>query len=358
MTQPWFTTTKTSSSVLGWLHKNLFSTWYNTLITLVLLWVLLTLIPPLFHWLVTNSVIGEVTPSVCRQADGACWAFVHEKWRFILFGVYPYEEQWRPAFVILLLILLLFISCDRRFWHLLPFLLITGLAVVGVLMWGGLFGLPFVDSKNWGGLPLTLLLSVIGISVSFPLAILLALGRRSRLPLFRVLCTVYIEVIRGIPIITLLFMGSLMLPLFLPEGVTINNLLRAQIAMILFSAAYLAENIRGGLQAIPKGQYEAAASLGLSYWQKMRLIILPQALVIVIPPMVNSFISFFKDTSLVVIIGIYDLMLTTKVALDDASWRGFHREAYLFIAAIYFFFTFFMSKYSRWLEKHLKIERY
>jgi general L-amino acid transport system permease protein len=189
--------------------------------------------------------------------------------------------------------------------------------------------------------------------VAFPLSILLALGRRSDLPIIKSMTVTYIELIRGVPLITVLFMASVMFPLFLPTGVTIDKLLRAQIGLILFASAYLAEVIRGGLQAIPKGQYEAADSLGLSYWQKTGKIILPQALSITIPPLVNTFIGFFKDTSLVIIIGLFDLMSASKAALTDPAWRGFYKESYMFVAFIYFIFCFFMSKYSQWLEVQL-----
>lgn len=189
-------------------------------------------------------------------------------------------------------------------------------------MWGGVFGLSYVENARWGGLPLTLILSTFGIAFAFPIGVLLALGRRSKMPAIKALCVVYIELIRGVPLISLLFMSSVMLPLFLPEGFSIDKLLRAQIAIIMFAAAYIAETVRGGLQAIPKGQYEGADSLGLNYWQQMRKIILPQALKIVIPPLVSIFIALFKDTSLVVIIGIFDLTLAAKAALSDAAWRG------------------------------------
>jgi general L-amino acid transport system permease protein len=220
-------------------------------------------------------------------------------------------------------------------------------------MWWGVFGLRYVENTSWGGLPLTLILATVGIAFAFPFGLILALGRRSKMPAIKTLCIMYIELIRGVPLISMLFMASVMLPLFLPEGFTIDKLLRAQIAIIMFAAAYIAEVVRGGLQAIPKGQFEGADSLGLSYWQKMGFIILPQALKVVIPPMVSLFIAVFKDTSLVVIIGIYDLMQSTKVALTDPLWRGFSIEAYIFVSAIYFVFCYSMSKYSRGLEDRL-----
>src|SRR5207253_3469447 len=201
------------------------------------------------------------------------------------------------------------------------------------------------------GLPLTLIFAVVGIAFAFPLAILLALGRRSRLPAVRGICVGYIELIRGVPLITVLFMASVMLPLFLQTGMTIDKLLRAQAAFILFAAAYLAEIVRGGLQAIPRGQYEAADSLGLGYWRRTCLIVLPQALAMVIPPLVNNFIGSFKNTSLVSIISLFDLLGATNAALTDANWRGYSIEAYVFVAAIYFSFCFFMSRYSQMLER-------
>src|SRR5690606_17708557 len=270
------------------------------------------------------------------------------------FGVYPYDEQWRPLLASIILVLALVCSAIRRFWSAWLLVLWTvALVAVAVLMWGGMFGLSYVENDRWGGLPLTLILSTFGIAFAFPIGVLLALGRRSHLPVIKALSIIYIELIRGVPLISLLFMSSVMLPLFLPEGLTIDKLLRAQIAIILFAAAYIAETVRGGLQAIPKGQYEGADSLGLSYWQQTRLIILPQALKVVIPPLVGIFIALFKDTSLVVIIGIFDLTQAAKVAIADAAWRGFRVEAYVFIAVIYFIFCFAISRYSQGLERRL-----
>jgi general L-amino acid transport system permease protein len=224
---------------------------------------------------------------------------------------------------------------------------------MGVLLKGGILGLEAVDIQQWGGIILTLLLSVFGLTAAYPLGILLALGRQSEMPVIKTFCVFYIELIRGVPLISLLFMSSVVFPLFLPEGMSINALLRAQIAIIMFTAAYIAEVVRGGLQGMNKGQFEAADSLGLNYTQTMRLIILPQALKIVIPPSVSILISAFKDTSLVVIIGLYDLLKTTQSTLSDPKWMGFSAEAYIFIALIYFVCCFFMSNYSRKLEKEL-----
>jgi general L-amino acid transport system permease protein len=337
---------------IGWLRANLFSSLFNSILTILAVAFLAFVIPPVIRWALVDAVWTAAGSRACHSAGGACWAFIGEKLRFILFGTYPYEEHWRPLFAVLTFIALIVASCDRRLWgRRLAALWLAGLAIVGVLMWGGILGMSYVGSELWGGLPLTLILAVIGMTFAFPLAILLALGRRSRLPAVRTICIAYIELIRGVPLITVLFMASVMLPLFLPSGVTIDKLLRAQAAFILFAAAYLAEVVRGGLQAIPKGQIEAADALGLGYWRRTRLVVLPQALALVIPPLVNTFIGTFKDTTLVIIIGLFDLLGTINASLNDANWRGTSVEAYVFAAAIYFCFCFFMSRYSQMLER-------
>jgi general L-amino acid transport system permease protein len=289
---------------------------------------------------------------------GACWAVITEKHRFILFGTYPFDEHWRPALACLLFIGLYVVSAMRRFWRKeLALIWVGTLTVIGILMWGGILGLSFVPQERWGGLPITLILSTFGLAFAFPLSILVALGRRSKMPAIKMLCVLYVELIRGVPLISLLFMASVMFPLFLPEGMNIDKLLRAQVAIILFAGAYLAEVVRAGLQALPKGQYEAADAMGLSYWQKTMFIILPQALKTVIPPLVNTFIGFFKDTSLVLIIGIFDLLTAGKTAIVEPAWQGFGVEVYVFVGVIYFLFCYAMSKYSQGLEAQLNNRR-
>ncbi len=342
---------------LGWMRANLFNTWFNSALTILILWILIETIPPLLDWVIFSAVWGDVGPEPCRAGEGvgACWSFIHEKGRLILFGLYPSAEQWRPMLVMVLFIGLVAASARRELWSRnLAYAWGIGAVVMFVLMYGGVFGMEYVSNTQWGGLPLTLGLSTIGLVVAFPLGVILALGRRSNMPAVRSICVVYIELIRGVPLITVLFMASVLFPLFLPTGVTIDKLLRAQVGMILFAAAYLAEVVRGGLQAIPKGQYEAAESLGLGYWRKMRLIILPQALRISIPPLVNTFIGFFKDTTLVIIIGLFDLLNAAKAALTDREWAGFYMEGYLFCAIIYFVFCYSMSRYSQNLERKLQ----
>jgi general L-amino acid transport system permease protein len=340
---------------LHWLRIRLFSNWFSSLVTVTILYLAWKFVPPFVDWAFLDAVWSPKHPRICREAieQGACWAFVADKYRFILFGTYPAEEHWRPAFAIVILVGLYILSalrCARGPW-LVVVAWITGLGAVAWLMWGGIMGLSYVENERWGGLTLTLLLSTGGLGLAFPLALVLALARRSQLPMVRWLAIAYIELLRGVPLVSVLFMASVMLPLFFPSGVTIDKLLRAQLAMILFAAAYLAEVVRGGLQAIPRQQEEAAQALGLNYWQRTRFVILPQALRIAIPALVNTFIGFFKDTSLVVIIGLFDFLTAIKVSLGEPAWTGFGVEAYLFAAAGYFLFCYPLSRYSQTLER-------
>jgi general L-amino acid transport system permease protein len=344
---------KTEVGVLGWLRANLFNSWFNSILTLLALWLLIEIVPPVLDWVFFSAVWGNVAPEVCRGAEGACWAFVREKYRLILFGRYPFEDQWRPLLAVILIIGMIGVSTIRRLWSVKLLYAWLGAMLVYIWLLGGGFGLEPVRTDLWGGLPLTLLLAIIGILVAFPISILLALGRRSNMPIIKAICVGYIELIRGVPLITLLFMASFMLPLFTPTGVNVDAVLRAQVAIIVFVSAYLSEVIRGGLQALPRGQYEAAAALGLTYWQMQRKIILPQSLKISIPPIVNTYIAMFKDTSLVAIISLTDLVLATRQAYADPEWRPYFIEGYIFIALIYWAFCFFMSKYSQHLERIL-----
>jgi general L-amino acid transport system permease protein len=343
----------TNVGLIGWMRANLFNGWFNTTLTLVFTYVLYLTVPPFVEWAFINSNWIS-TSEECKASGGACWSVVTANIRFILFGFYPHALQWRPLLAVVILVLLLIYSQNRKHWRKsLSYAWAIGLFSMGLLLKGGLFGLESVDSTNWGGLPLTLLLSVFGLTAAYPVGIVLALGRQSKMPIVKAFCVTYIELIRGVPLISLLFMSSVVFPLFLPEGVTINPILRAQVAIIMFTAAYIAEVVRGGLQGVDRGQYEAAESLGLTYFQSMRRIILPQALKIVIPPSVSILISAFKDTSLVVIIALYDLLKTTQTTLTDPRWMGYSTEAYIFVALIYFVCCFFMSNYSRKLEKEL-----
>jgi general L-amino acid transport system permease protein len=343
----------TATSASDWARANLFNSWLNSALTLLLIASFAWLLPKLYAWAVTDAIF-TADPVACRTAEGACWGFIVEKFRLMTFGTYPYGEQWRPLVTIIMLLTLIGLTMNTGLWgRRLWIAWLAGVVAMWILMNGGIFGLSVVETDKWGGLPLTLILAVNGIVFSFPLAILLALGRRSDMPAIKAICIAFIELVRGVPLITVLFMASLMIPLFLPEGVTIDKLLRAQIAFILFAAAYEAEVVRGGLQAISKGQFEAADALGLSYWQKTGFIILPQALKLVIPPMVNTFIGFFKDTSLVIIIGMFDLLGATRLASSDPVWRPYYIEGLVFVALIYFAFCYTMAEYSRSVERRL-----
>jgi len=340
-----------------WLKKNLFSTPLNSMVSLLLIGIIFKILDPLFQWLVIDS-IWEGTAQTCRQGNGACLVFIKEKFVFILFGFYPRELLWRPITAIVLFVGLSWWSKEPNRWSKrLAWRWVKFFILAGFLMKGGLFGFEGVPVDKWGGLPLTLLLASVGLIFSYPIGIILALGRTGNLPLIKSICVGYIELIRGVPMISLLFMASVMFPLLLPDGLILPKLLRAQIAIIMFMSAYMAEVVRGGLSSVEKGQYEAADALGLNYWQKQTKVILPQALKIVIPPTVNTAIGMFKDTSLVVIIALSDLLMTTKSALKDPKWLGFSVEAYIFVALIYFFFCFSMSRYSSRLEREFSYGR-
>jgi general L-amino acid transport system permease protein len=340
----------------AWMRRNLFADWKNTLATLVVAGLILYWVPQLLAWAVLRA---EVRPDVaaCRALEhrGACWGVIAEKHRVILFGRYPYEEQWRPLLGMLLMVAMIVVSCLPRMWgRWLGLAWVANFVVFFLLLHGGFAGLPLVETSRWGGLPLTLLLSTLGIAAAFPLSVFIALGRRSHLPGIRAFCVAYVELIRGVPLISVLFMASFMFPLFMPPGTSPDVLLRVLVGIILFASAYLAEAVRGGLQAVPKGQIEAADSLGLTYWQAQRKIVLPQALRLVIPSIMNSFISTFKDTSLVTIVSLYDLTGGLTLALGgDADWRQYYLEGNLFVAAIYWVGCFFMSRYSQWIEKRV-----
>ena len=334
---------------------NLFGDWMTSLMTVVISGVLLYLIPQFLSWAIFRASWLPDFEACRLDGVGACWGVVTEKYRIILFGRYPFEEQWRPLVATLLMLSLLAASCTRAFWR--PWLVILWIIILALfftLMYGSVLGLSKVETDRWGGLPLTILLASLSMVMAFPIALVVALGRRSKLPAIRTFCTIYVELIRGVPLISVLFMASFMFPLFMPQGFTIDVLIRVLVGITLFAAAYMAEVIRGGLQAIPKGQIEAAATLGLSYWQTQGKIVLPQALAMVVPSIMNNFISTFKDTSLVTIVSLYELTGALTLALNsDSNWRPFKIEGYLFIAMIYFVFCFSMSRYSIWVEKQV-----
>jgi general L-amino acid transport system permease protein len=345
----------------GWiarLHQACFATPLAGALTLGLVALLALAAWKLFSWGLLHAVFstGGRGPEVCRaEGAGACWAVVADKLRLILFGVYPYAQQWRAALAVALLVGMHVLSSRPAWWR--PRLAVAwvlALAVFGALMWGGFAGLPYVPEDQWGGLPVTLILATLGLAAGFPIAIGLALLRHSSRPgVGKALAVAYIEVARSVPLLAVLFLASVMVPLFLPQGMDLSKLLRVLVAFALFTAAYLAEVIRGGLQVVPRGQYEAAAALGLTPRVLTWRVVLPQALTAVMPALVNVFIAFFKATSIVVIVGIFDLMTAAKRAVADAQWQGFGTEIYLFVAAVYFVFCFAMSRYSARLHARL-----
>lgn len=344
----------------AWLARNLFNSPTSTLITLVMIGAIGAFIIPLLNWAVVHAVwtvpgstIDDT--AICRsESAGACWAVIGEKYRFILFGLYPFDQQWRPALSIMLFLALFAVSTDRRWWgRPITVFWIVALGAIYLLMGGGSLGLANVPESRWGGLPVTLMLTTFGIALAFPIAILLALGRTSDNPSLRFVCLLFVETVRGVPLISVLFMASVLFPLFMPVGMEVSKLMRALLAISLFIAAYLSEIIRGGLQTLGPGQKEAATALGLGYWHTVFLIQLPQALVAALPPMVSLFIGLFKSTSLVMTIGIFDLLNAAKSAVAEPAWQGFGTEAYLFAAAIYFCFCLAMSRYGLHLEHRM-----
>lgn len=308
---------------------------------------------PLFRWSVVDATWSG-SAEQCREAGGACWAFLREKFRFILLGFYPSAAQLQAIAATLIVMGLAVVTMLPRFWRrglVVAWPIVIGLAAA--IMGGWLGGTP-VSTQQWGGLPLTLFLAVVGFAAAFPLGIVLAIARRSQMLVLRWLAIAFIELMRGVPLIAVLYFSTLLLPLMLPAGSTVDKLLRAQTAFVLFVSAYMAEIVRAGLQAVPSGQYEASMALGMDWRRMMQLVVLPQALRTVIPAFVTLGIGIFLDTTLVTVIGLFDLLNTARAAATDAAWLGFYYEAYAFAAAIYFTFSYLSSRYSLWLEGYLR----
>lgn len=328
-----------------------FGTPLNAALTLILLWLMVRLGSLLVDWAILNAALFPAEPETCAAATGACWSVVIAKSGQILFGIYPPAERWRAGLVCILIIITLVASARPSAWR--PGLAAIWVGMMAIVLWlmGGGFGLVSVPTSSWGGLPVTLILTVFAIGLGFPAAILLALGRRSSLPVVRTLSVLFIETIRGLPLLSLLFVASILLPLFLPESLLPDKFVRALLALTIFAAAYLAEVLRGGLQAIPGGQSEAAEALGLNYWSTQRLIILPQAIRIVIPALTNTIIVMIKNTSLVLVVGLFDLISSGKAALSDPAWPAPSTETFLFIGLIYFALAFSFARFADFLER-------
>jgi len=347
-----------TGGVTGWLKENLFATPRDTVLTILTFLFLLWIIPPIINWAFISAVwTGENREACLGPGVGACWAFVEAKFAQFMLGRYPPDERWRVYLSGVLLVVglvpIAIPSVPYKRENALYLLIVF--PVLAFILLTGQFGLEPVETPLWGGLLVTLVVAIVGIVVSFPLGILLALGRRSEMPIVKMFCIIFIEFWRGVPLISVLFMSSVMLPLFLPDGVQFDKLLRALIGVALFSSAYMAEVIRGGLQAIPKGQYEAANAMALTFWQGTRLVTMPQALKLVIPGIVNTFIGLFKDTSLVLIIGLFDLLGIVSQNMNDANWISPATPAtgFVFAAFIFFIFCFSMSRYSAYMERRL-----
>jgi len=342
---------------MGWARQNLFSSWGNTLTTVLIGFGLVSVLGPFLNWAVIYADWVGSKRADCN-AGGACWVYVIQRFDQFMYGFYPKAERWRVDVVaILLMVALMLFVWSRVSDRLALVFSLLALPVGWLLLTGQGLGLPAVETRLWGGMMLTIVLTVAGLALAFPVAVLLALGRRSSLPVVRISCTAFIELWRGVPLITVLFMASVMLPLFLPDGASVDKLLRALIGVSLFAGAYLAEVIRGGLQAIPRGQYEAAAALGLGYWKTMLYVILPQALRHVIPGLINTVIALFKDTTLVLIIGMFDFLGIIQASLNDQEWLGLAAEGYVFAALVYWSICFSLSRLSIGVEQRSGVHR-
>jgi general L-amino acid transport system permease protein len=342
-------------NALDWARQNLFSSVFNSILTGIVLLLAWLILPPLFRWAVTHATISGMTRAACT-GDGACWTFIRVRFPRFFYGSYPPDQIWRVNVALALLVAFctpVLREGVRHRWVWVLLLLIVFPVLAAVLLWGGVLGLAYVDTSLWGGLMLDVIASFVTVAASLPLGILLAFGRRSQLPVVRILSVGYIEVWRGVPLLTVLFMSTVVVPLFLPEGFLPDRLLRAIAALVLFNAAYMAEVVRGGLQGVASGQEEAAASLGLRWWHAQAFIVLPQALRIIVPGIINTVVDLFKDTTLLTIIGLFDLLGTVEQALKDPAWLGFATEGYVFSAVVFFLCCYAMSAYGRNMERRL-----
>ena len=344
--------TRASADPVAFIRRSL-RTPIDVVLTVIVLLLVGATAVPLARWALVDAVWSG-TAVDCRAAEGACWTFVAHKLGFVLFGLYPPAERWRAAVALALLVGLIVVTAMPRFWHRWTLAWwVVGLAAAFWLMHGSL-GLARVPTRLWGGLPVTLMLTAIGLSLGFPLAVGLALVRRSRSRVPSAIATAFVEVIRGVPLIAVLYVAALLVPLAVPRGIAVDKLFLAQCAVAVFASAYLAEAVRAGLQMVAKGQYDAARALGLRPWQMYRLVILPQAMRVVVPSFVSIAVGFFQDTSLVVIIALFDLLNTARFAAQDPRWLGFDTEAYVFVGLIYFVGSTITSQYGLWLERHLR----
>src|ERR1700761_6628905 len=346
---------RSGGDLVGWVRRNLFSSVFNTVLTIIVVALAGLVVPPIVRWAITHATFWGTTRAACT-GDGACWTFIRVRFPRFIYGNYPGDQYWRVDAVVVLLAAFCTPALrdgTRHRWLYVVALLLLFPILAGVLLTGGILGLSHVDTSLWGGLMLDLVVSFVTVAGSLPLGIVLAFGRRSQLPVIRALSVGYIELWRGVPLLTVLFMAAVVMPMFLPEGVSVDRLLRAMAALGLFNAAYMAEVVRGGLQGIAPGQEEAADSLGLSWLQVQAFVVLPQALRIIVPGIINTVVDLFKDTTLVTIIGLFDLLGAVEQALKDPAWLGFATEGYVFSAVVFFVCCFALSAYGRGMERRL-----
>lgn len=343
--------------ILLWARMNLFNGFVCTIVTTSLLTGFLFIGINTIEWALVNSAWDSSAIKPCANIDGACWAVIHEKYRVMLFGFYAYDEHWRPSLAMVIFFLALAVSSFPRWWRwriTVPlWLLATG--TIYILLRGGVLGLVDQESDLWGGLPLTLIIFAAQLALGLPIGVLLALGRRSSLRVVNVASVILIEGIRAIPPVALLFFMAVVFPLLLPPGTAIDKVLRIVFAMVLLQACLQAEVVRGGLQAVPEGQAEASTALGIGFWVTLWTVVLPQALRIVIPGLTNQIIQAFKNSTLVIIVGMFDFLNTTTAAISDPEWIRYFVEAYIFAAAVYFCGCSLISAYGRFLEQHFKL---
>ena len=347
------------NKTLDSLNKNINSNWFNAILTLLIIFVLIKNIPPLLNWLFIDADFIGTSKEECSR-EGACWVFINVWFKRLMYGLYPNSEIWRINLSFLMLIGLVisafFVPVKIKKYIIIFLLFIFPFIAINLIS-GGKFGLEWVETAAWGGLSLTFIISIFALLFCFPVGMFLALGRRSSAPVIRYSSIGFIEFWRGVPLITVLFMASVMMPMFLPDGTYMDKLVRVIIAITLFEAAYMAEVIRGGLQALPRGQYDAGKSLGMGYWRMHLLVILPQALKLVIPGIANTFLALVKDTPLILVVGLLELVGMIDMAKSNPDWLGFATEGYIFAGIVFWIICFNMSRYSQRLERKYKTDR-
>lgn len=345
------------TGILVWVHRNFFSTWFNSVFTLAFAWFIYWTVTSVFGWAFVDAIWRVSDRDVCTHEAGACWAVIGDRWRLIFFGLYPYEEQWRSSIACLVVIVTMILSCTPRFWSVrrLPVLWVMGFAIFVALMRGGFAGMPLVTSEQWGGLSLTLFIFCGVLVIGMPLALVFALARRSSMPVIARGTGLFIDLVRSLPLLAILFAAAVVIPLVVPDWLQGSKLMRVIVAFAVFFAAYQAEIIRAGLQSIPEGQEEAAVALGMPYWSVVIDILLPQAFRNTLPSTINQAVIAFKETSIVTIIGFFEVMASGKAVIGTDEWGAQYVEVYVFLALIYFVFVFGLSRYGAWLEKRMRV---